>query len=107
MPDLASIVRDLDIDVPVLRAKETEQGLTLYLYGGQVVHWKSRTPAHPPADLTAVWGIGRRTAEALRQQGIGDVEQLLAVHRRGDLAQYLKPATRRRVEEWLAAHGYS
>ncbi len=107
MPDLTSVVRALGIDVPVLRVKETKQGLTLYLYGGRVVHWKGRTPAHLPVDLTAVWGIGRRTAEALRQQGIGDVEQLLAAHRRGELGRYLKPATRRRVEDWFAAHGYS
>jgi len=107
MPDLTSVVRALGIDVPVLRVKETDRGLTLYLYGGRVMHWKRRTPAQQPADLTAVWGIGRKTAEALRQQGIGDVEQLLAVHRRGELAQYLKPATRRRVEDWFAAQGYS
>ena len=107
MPDLTSVVRALGIDVPVLRVKETEQGLTLYLYGGRVVHWKRQTAAKQPANLTAVWGIGRRTADALREQGIGDVEQLLAAHRRGDLGRYLKPATRRRVRDWFAAHGYS
>ena len=107
MSDLTSVVRALGIDVPILRVKETDQGLTLYLYGGQVVHWKHQTAEPQATDLTAVWGIGRRTAGVLRQQGIGDVAQLLAAHRQGELGRYLKPATCRRVEEWLAAHGYS
>jgi len=107
---LTEAVRALGIDVPVLYAEHDEQGTTLYLYGGQVVHWRREGPGAESGalglELTVVWGIGAKTATALRRHGIEDVAQLLAAHERGELVHYLRPGTRTKIGQWLRANGY-
>jgi len=102
----------LGIDVPVLYAEHAEEGTTLYLYGGEVVHWRREEQGTEPKaralgfELTTVWGIGAKTAAALRRHGIGDVAQLIEAQAKGELGQHLRPATLTRVRQWLKANGY-
>lgn len=58
--DLAAVIQDLGIDVPVYRAETIGDDTVIYLYGGRVIH----APATPPAVPTPAADVPPSSAGA-------------------------------------------
>ena len=88
--NLAQIIRDLDLNVPIGRFEPDGQGgYTLYLYGGRVTRWppRNKDPGDDPSapkgrhrfindDFRTIKGIGGKTYKILVQSGIQTFDQL-------------------------------
>jgi hypothetical protein len=129
-PPIRQAIEDLGIDVPILRLDINPDGsLTFHLYGrSEPVTWRplghggaaggpppspklgqpaggSPDPPSPKAqDLTVVFGIGRKTAQVLQEDGITTYQQLADAYASGQLNFH--STTLNKIEAWLEANGY-